>query len=82
MVSSLVRTPLPTHTTYTIDAIREDVRYLVSKGIVQRHEQIYELLRYVPSRDRIAFERELESHEYLLRDRIADLIPQERYQND
>ncbi len=67
---------------YTIDAIRDDVRHLVQRGMVSPHQPIYTLLHYLPSRDQDSFERELELHEYLLRDRIADLIPQEVWKND
>ncbi len=67
---------------YTIDAIRDDARHLVQRGMVSPHQPIYTLLPYLPSRDQDSFERELELHEYLLRDRIADLIPQEVWKND
>ncbi|MEB3883396.1 DUF4327 family protein [Lyngbya sp. CCY1209] len=78
MVTSIARPS----TTYSIDTIREDVRYLVQQGIVSRHQSIDTLLAYIPDRDRTDFRRELELNDYLLRDRIADLIPQERWQND
>ncbi|WP_072621118.1 DUF4327 family protein [Spirulina major] len=76
----MVATPLPQ--TYTLSALQDDARTLVQQGKVSRNEPIYTLLAHLPDREHTSFERELALHDYLLRDRIADLIPQERWQND
>jgi hypothetical protein len=67
---------------YTIEAIRADVRRLIEREQVTRHQPICALFQYIPTSDWDDFERELEFNEYLLRDRIGDLIPQERWKND
>jgi len=68
--------------TYDFATLQDDARTLVQQGKVRRNEPIYTLLAHLPEREHSSFERELSCHEYLLRDRIADLIPQERWQND
>jgi hypothetical protein len=67
---------------YTIDDIRADVRRLIEQGHITRNQPICALFQYIPARDWDDFERELELNEYLLRDWIADLIPQECWVND
>lgn len=78
MVSSITRH----FTTYTIDMIRADVRYFVERKIVNRHQSISSLIPLIPLRERANFERQLELHEFLLRDRIGDLIAAETWSND
>lgn len=67
---------------YDIGMIREEARRLVKQGLVHRQQPIYSLCRYVPNRDWILFEQELEKHEYLLRDRIIDLLSDEMWEED
>ena len=67
---------------YTIDLIRADVRKWVNLGLVARCQPIYSLSSLIPSREWKSFQRELELNDYLLRDRVGDLIPQERWDND
>lgn len=67
---------------YSFEAIEEEARQLVEKGVVSRSQQIYSLCEYIPVREWICFERELEAHELLLRDRIGDLLSREEWQND
>jgi len=67
---------------YSFEAIEEEARQLVEKGVVSRGQQIYSLCEYIPVREWICFERELEAHELLLRDRIGDLLSREEWQND
>lgn len=69
-------------TTYSIESIREDAHYLVKRGIVNPQQPIYILLAHLPEREHDTFEQMLEQHEYLLRDRIIDLLPQRNWQND
>ncbi len=67
---------------YSFEAIEEEARQLVEKGVVSRRQQIYSLCEYIPVREWICFERELEAHELLLRDRVGDLLSREKWQND
>ncbi|MBK4729239.1 DUF4327 family protein [Oxynema sp. CENA135] len=67
---------------YSIEVIREEARNLVSKGIVGRQQPIYTLCQYIPAREWSMVECELESNNYLLRDRIGDLMGREDWEND
>ncbi|HYW18669.1 MAG TPA: DUF4327 family protein [Nodularia sp. (in: cyanobacteria)] len=67
---------------YDIGVIREEARQLVKKGLLDRQQPIYSLCRYVPNRDWILFENELEKHDFLLRDRIIDLLSSETWEED
>ncbi len=67
---------------YPIEMIQEEVRQLVEKGIVSRQQSIHALRQYIPAREWISVERELEKCEYLMRDRLGDLIGSERWNND
>jgi hypothetical protein len=67
---------------YTISMIKDEVRQLVEKGTVSRHQPIYVLCEYIPPREWVCVETELERCDYLLRDQIGDLIPCETWDND
>ena len=67
---------------FTISDIQDEVRALVSKGMVSRHQSLYTLCQYFSHREWQQIETLLESHSYLLRDQIADLMPCERWDND
>ena len=67
---------------YDIEVIKEEASQLVKKGLIGRQQPIYSLCRYVPNRDWILFESELEKHEFLLRDRIIDLLSHEIWEED
>lgn len=67
---------------YSIDLIREEARNLVKQGIVGRQQPIYTLCQYIPAREWGYVESELEQHNFLLRDRIADLMGREDWDND
>ena len=69
-------------TRYTIEAIREEARQLVEKGIVSRKQPIYKLCQYIPAREWVCVECELERCDFLLRDRISDLLSHESWDND
>ncbi|MGB3402070.1 MAG: DUF4327 family protein [Microcoleaceae cyanobacterium] len=73
-----------TYTTvqYSLDIIRDEARELVSKGVISRQQPIYTLCQYIPARDWVGVEEELEDCDYLLRDRIGDLIGCEKWDND
>lgn len=67
---------------YSLEVIKEEARQMVAKGIVSRQQPIYILCQYIPAREWVEVECELERHEYLLRDRISDLIESETWSND
>lgn len=73
-----------TYTTvqYSLDIIRDEAKELVQKGVLGRQQPIYTLCQYIPAREWTCVEGELEKCNFLLRDRIADLIGNEKWEND
>ncbi|NEP82329.1 MAG: DUF4327 family protein [Okeania sp. SIO3C4] len=73
-----------TYTTvqYSLDIIRDEAKELVQKGVLGRQQPIYTLCQYIPIREWACVEDELEKCNFLLRDRIADLIGNEKWEND
>lgn len=67
---------------YSINLLQDEVRHLVDKGVISRQQSIYTLCRYIPAREWARVEKELARHEYLLRDRIIDLIGSQEWEND
>ncbi|ELR98126.1 DUF4327 family protein [Gloeocapsa sp. PCC 73106] len=67
---------------YSIEMIRDEVRQLIDKGTVSRHQPIYVLCQYIPPREWVCVECELEKCDYLLRDQIGDLVSTEMWEND
>lgn len=67
---------------YSIDMLRDEVRQLVDRGSVSRQQPIYVLCQYIPAREWVCVECELERCDYLLRDRIGDLLGAETWEND
>lgn len=67
---------------YPIEQIRADVRQWLAKGLISRYQFLDSLCSFIPAREWQAFEGELALNDYLLRDRIIDLIPQETWLND
>ena len=67
---------------YSIDVIQEEARHLVEKGAISRQQPIYVLCQYIPAREWVCVECELERCDFLLRDRIGDLIGSEQWDND
>lgn len=67
---------------YSIDVIQEEARHLVEKGAISRQQPIYVLCQYIPAREWVCVECELERCDFLLRDRIGDLIGSEEWDND
>jgi len=57
-----------------LDTIRQEVVHLVEKGILHPQQPIYLLASYFPAREWPAIEWELEKNDYLLRDRLIDLL--------
>lgn len=67
---------------YTIDMIKDEARQLVEKGVISRRQPIYVLCQYIPAREWVCVECELERCDYLLRDQIGDLMPSETWDED
>jgi Domain of unknown function (DUF4327) len=67
---------------YSIQAIKDEARQLVEKGVISRQQPIYTLCQYIPAREWVCIECELDKCDYLLRDRIGDLIASEVWEND
>ena len=53
---------------YSLDVIRDEAAQLVKQGRLARQQPIYTLCQYVPAREWIEVERELELNEFLLRE--------------
>lgn len=67
---------------YSINTLKDEARQLVEQGVVGRQQPIYVLCQHIPAREWVCVEYELERCDYLLRDRISDLITSEDWQND
>lgn len=67
---------------YSIDILQDEARHLVEQGVVSRQQPIYVLCQYIPAREWVCVECELERCDFLLRDRIGDLVGQEQWEND
>ena len=80
MVNQTLTKPVSNH--YTIEMIQDEARHLVDMGTVSIHQPIYTLCQYIPAREWVCVECELEKCDYLLRDQIGDLIPAQKWQND
>ncbi len=75
-------TPSVPSVKYTIDVIQDEARHLIDKGIINRRQPIYVLCQYIPAREWVCVECELERCDFLLRDPIGDLISHEYWEND
>ncbi|AHB87537.1 MULTISPECIES: DUF4327 family protein [Thermosynechococcus] len=67
---------------YSIELVKDEARRLVAKGVVSRQQPIYTLCQFVPVREWPLIEAELERCDFMLRDRIGDLIGRECWDND
>ncbi|BAZ40941.1 hypothetical protein NIES4101_69030 [Calothrix sp. NIES-4101] len=67
---------------YDLEVLKEEARELVKKGKIQRNEPIYALCKFIPGRDWVCVELELEENDFLLRDKIIDLLGNETWDND
>jgi len=76
-ISTLIPSP---H--YSIKMIQDEARQLIDQGTIDRHQPIYTLCQYIPAREWVCVECELERCDYLLRDQIGDLIACENWDND
>jgi hypothetical protein len=80
----MTTTPLPKTFAkhYTIDMLRDEARQLVEGGVVSRQQPIFTICGFIAAREWPFIESELAQHDYLLRDRIGDLINHETWGND
>ena len=79
----MITTVFPSVSTrYSLDTLKEEARQLVETGIVSRQQSIYTLCKYIPAREWVTIECELERCDYLLRDPIGDLISYDSWEND
>ncbi|MEL6493687.1 MAG: DUF4327 family protein [Cyanobacteria bacterium J06623_7] len=69
-------------TSYSIDILRDEARQLIETGIISRQQSIYTLCKYIPAREWVTVECQLERNDYLLRDPIGDLVSYDRWEND
>lgn len=67
---------------YSIEDIKDEARQLVKGGKIHRQQPIYLLCQFIPPRDWMGVECELERNEYLLRDPIIDLLAGENWDED
>ena len=67
---------------YDIEVIKEEALQLLKKRLVNRQQSIYTLYKYIHHCNWVNFELELEKNEFLLRDRIIDLLNHESWEDD
>ena len=67
---------------YSIDILKDEARQLIETGVVSRQQSIYTLCKYIPAREWVTVECELERCDYLLRDPIGDLVSYDSWEND
>ena len=82
MINTFFAKPMPLSIQYSLDILREEARELVERRIISRHQPIYRLYEFIPAREWIALTAELEDRNFLLRDRIGDLLGVEQWCND
>lgn len=67
---------------YSVSMLQDEARQLVEQGLVSQQQPIYVLCQHIPAREWVYVECELAKCEYLLRDRIVDLIGAQSWEND
>lgn len=73
---------MPITINYSINEIKDEARQLVETGKINSHQPIYVLCQFIPPREWICVECELEQNDYLLRDHICDLLAKESWAED
>ena len=66
----------------SLEAIQDETRCLVEQGLINRKQPIYKLFGYFPAHEWWHIERQLEQHDFLLRDQIGDLIASVEWPED
>lgn len=67
---------------YSIAMLRDEARQLVERGMVSQQQPIFTLCNHISAREWPYVELELERNDFLLRDRLIDLIGQEQWSED
>lgn len=67
---------------YSIGTIREEACNLVETGVISLDQPLLSLYGHLPVQYWNKIERELERHDYFLRDRIIDLVGGLHWEND
>ncbi len=67
---------------FSIEMLKDEVRQLVEMGKIDCRQPIYVLCQFIPAREWVCVERELERNGFLLRDHIADLNPVQCWSDD
>lgn len=67
---------------YSISTIREEAINLVQRGVIALDQPLRILFEYLPPRQWNLIECELERYDYLLRDRIIDLVGEVNWSSD
>lgn len=67
---------------YSISTIRGEAANLLEMGVIALNQPLRILFEYLPAKQWNIIECELERHDYLLRDRIIDLVGTINWDND
>lgn len=67
---------------YDLDMLRDEARELIARGRIHRQQPIYALCQYISEREWACVEINLTENEFLTRDRIADLLSHEQWDED
>lgn len=67
---------------YDLDTIRQEACSLLETGVISSNQPLRILCDYLPAEYWNKIECELERHDYLLRDRVIDLIGKFDWEND
>ena len=67
---------------YSIEDLREEAQQLVQQGRLSRQNRIYNLYGFLPRSQWEYIESELERNDFLLRDRLIDLLDNQVWRND
>ena len=67
---------------FSLDEIQNEARHLVEIGKINIHQPIKVLCEFIPAREWICAECELERNDYFLRDHICDLLACEEWSED
>ena len=71
-----------TKISYSLDEIKDEARHLVETGQIDLHQPICALCQFIPAREWIYAECELERNDYFLRDHICDLLAHDDWPQD
>ena len=81
LVSPMISTT-PSIERYSINAIREEAINLLENGLIALNQPLRILFEYLPAKQWNTIECELEQYDYLLRDRIIDLVGEVNWESD